>query len=227
MKYVQCIQQWKPTRIFNHLPNSCIKEVNFEKNCILQGRWAKVEEVLYLYQLLKLEQDMLKMSLLKRTFFSFFFSVLRQWPNKSLTNLWRRKLHLNLKEFPSPKSFSCIRVLQQSRKWASLFFISQFMMYNSDYINFLMSELLASGCFVYSRNVRLFKLPEIHRCYENTVKVKIQIIETDSITYIKSFYLVFSLAIWETNGLVGVDRTLAWRLYPRILELEKKTGDDS
>ena len=158
-------------------------------------------------------------------FFFFFFWI--ETMTKSLTNLWRRKLHLNLKEFPSPKSFSCIRVLQQSRKWASLFFISQFMMYNSDYINFLMSELLASGCFVYSRNVRLFKLPEIHRCYENTVKVKIQIIETDSITYIKSFYLVFSLAIWETNGLVGVDRTLAWRLYPWILKLEKKTGDDS
>lgn len=105
MKYVQGIQEWKTTRIFNHLPNSCIKEVNFEKNYILQGRvfprWAKVEEVLYLYQLLNLEQDMLKMSLLKRTFFFFFFL---DWDNDQIFDKpVGKKVRFESQEIPLPQ----------------------------------------------------------------------------------------------------------------------------
>ena len=159
MKYVQCIQEWKPTRIFNHLPNSRVKEPHFEKNCLLQGRvcarWAAVEEVSHLHQLLTSERNVGKISLLKEPL--FFPPWLRQRPHLWQTCGEESSIWIS-RNSPLP-NHSLIRVLLQSKKWASLFFISHFVMYNNDYIKYLMSELLASGRFVYSRNVRLFKLP--------------------------------------------------------------------
>lgn len=77
---------------------------------------------------------------------------------KALTNLGAEMLNLILKKFLATKSFFYMGVLLQkwlkNRKGDSSFFIRHFVIHNSNYINCLISELLASGCFLCSRNVK-------------------------------------------------------------------------